>query len=121
MPHSVFISGKELIVMTRAKLVLLLALLLLPLAAPGRSVEPCSAAGAVSDNAAFLATLQAPQIGAPPAAADRPAEAVQKAGFCTKEVCSAARADCQASCPFPCRITFQCNYPSCGSCISCSC
>src|SRR5437764_9536078 len=102
--------------MTRSKLVLLLVLLLLPLAAPGRALEPNTAAGAVSDDAAFLATLQAPEIGAPPAAADRPAEAVLKANFCTKEVCSAARADCRAWCPFPCVLTFECNYPSCGSC-----
>src|SRR4051794_33916262 len=107
--------------MTKAKLILLLVVLLLPLAAPGRALQPNTAAGAVSDNAAFLATLQAPQVGAPPAAADQTAEVVLKANFCTKEVCSAARADCQASCPFPCRITFQCNYPTCGSCISCSC
>jgi len=95
--------------------------LLLPLAAPGRALEPNTAAGTVSDNAAFLATLQAPQLGASPAAADHPAEIVLKANFCTKEVCSVARADCRAWCPFPCVMTFECNFPTCGSCISCSC
>jgi len=106
--------------MTKAKLVLLLVLLLLPLAAPGRALEPNTATPAVSDNAAFLATLQAPQVGAPPAAADQPAAPVQKVNFCTKEVCSAARADCRAWCPFPCTLTFECNFPTCGSC-ACSC
>jgi hypothetical protein len=107
--------------MTKAKLVLLLVVLLLPLAAPGRASGPYSVTGAVSGDAAFLATLQAPQVGAPPAAADQPAEAVLKTNFCTKEVCSVARADCRAWCPFPCVMTFECNYPTCGSCISCSC
>jgi hypothetical protein len=53
---------------------------------------------------------------APPAGGAQP-----KATFCTKEVCSAARAECREWCPFPCVMTFECNYPSCGSCISCSC
>ncbi len=107
--------------MRKAKLILLLVVLLLPRAVPGMALEPRSATGAVSDDAAFLATLQAPQIGAPPAAVDQPAEIVQKTNFCTKEVCSAARADCRTWCPFPCVLTFECNYPTCGSCVACSC
>ncbi len=112
--------------MSKAKLVLFLVVVVsLSLAAPGRASEPCSGVtGAASESAAFLATLQSPQAltPAPAETIDRPAgDVVLKANFCTKEVCSVARQECRAWCPFPCTMTFECVFPSCGSCISCSC
>lgn len=46
---------------------------------------------------------------------------VESATFCTKETCSAARAECREWCSFPCTMNFQCTTPYCGSCISCTC
>lgn len=99
--------------------------LLLTLPAPGRSSELCpGGAVAASGSDALLALLQPPQAGpgALPDSVDLPTgQAVPKATFCTKEVCSVARQECREWCPFPCQMEFQCVFPSCGSCISCSC
>ncbi len=38
-----------------------------------------------------------------------------RANFCTKEVCSVNRQDCQAAC-LPCGFSFRCNFPGCYSC-----
>lgn len=38
-----------------------------------------------------------------------------RANFCTKEVCSVNRQDCQTSC-LPCGFSFRCNFPGCYSC-----
>ena len=109
--------------MNRVKLVLFaLAIFLLAVPVSSFAGEICPA-----DTAVTSATAPTVAAAAPPAAPalDQflfdPAAAVPgpqpMTGFCTKEVCSAARQECRNGC-LPCGFQFGlCNYPSCtGSC-----
>jgi hypothetical protein len=105
--------------MSRTLQTLLAIAALLVLSAPGTAMDLCADATGASAAEEFLTLLQAAPA---PEIAELPAGGlVQKAAWCTKEQCSAARAECRQWCPFPCSMQFECTTPYCGSCISCSC
>lgn len=112
--------------MSKARWMLFLGMVcLLFLPASGMASEACPGVAAVTSDASFLALLQSPAglTDAVPAVGEQPADGalLQQTSYCTKETCSAARAECREWCPFPCVMTFRCVTPYCGECISCSC
>lgn len=111
--------------MRKAKSILLFAVTaLLMFPAAGASIDLCSDLTQALTDEELLALLQAAPA---PAEAQseltdlRAGNVVPKTTSCTKEQCSAARAECREWCPFPCTMVFECKTPSCGSCISCTC
>lgn len=109
----------------RANLLVFLGIVvLLTFATSGGASDLCGGAAAASGGDDFLSLMEAAPPQARPEALPDSLDLRQpllKASFCSRETCSAARQECLEWCPYPCTLTFRCEYPICGECVSCTC